>query len=171
MLKKVVWFTGLSGVGKSTISSALFKKLKERKYKVLKIDGDVFRKKKNYRKKFSKKAIYKNNFEIIKKVKSIKSKYDYVLVSVISPLCKTRKYSKKLFKNLYYEIFLYCGLKTLKKRDTKGLYKKADMKIINNLIGYKSKIKYEKSKYKVLKIKTDKYSIIQSVNKTLEYIL
>ncbi len=45
------------------------------------------------------------------------------------------------------------------------------MKIINNLIGYKSKISYEKSKYKVLKIKTDKYSIAKSVSKTLEYIL
>tara|TARA_Y100001970_G_scaffold262839_1_gene347601 strand:+ start:4434 stop:4949 length:516 start_codon:yes stop_codon:yes gene_type:complete len=171
MLKKVVWFTGLSGVGKSTISNELFKKLRKRKYKVLKIDGDVFRKKKKYKKKFTKKIIYKNNFEIIKKVKSIRNKYDYTLVSVISPLYKTRKYSKNLFKKLYYEIFLYCSLKTLKKRDTKGLYKKADMKIINNLIGYKSKISYEKSKYKVLKIKTDKYSIAKSVSKTLEYIL
>ena len=74
MLKKVVWFTGLSGVGKSTISNEQFKKLRKRKYKVLKIDGDVFRKKKKYKKNFTKKIIYKNNFEIIKKVKSIRNK-------------------------------------------------------------------------------------------------
>ncbi len=59
MLKKVVWFTGLSGVGKSTISNELFKKLRKRKYKVLKIDGDVFRKKKKYKKNFTKKLYIK----------------------------------------------------------------------------------------------------------------
>ena len=50
MLKKVVWFTGLSGVGKSTISNEIFKKLKRKKYKVFKIDGDNFRRKKKYKK-------------------------------------------------------------------------------------------------------------------------
>ena len=171
MLKKVVWFTGLSGVGKSTISNEIFKKLKRKKYKVFKIDGDNFRRKKKYKNKFTKKAIYKNNLDIIKKIKSIRNKYDYILLAVISPLSKTRRYSKKLFKELYYEIFLHCSLKTLKKRDTKGLYKKTDIKILKNLIGYKSKINYEKSNYKVLKIKTDKYSIAKSLNKTLNYIL
>ena len=171
MFKKVVWFTGLSGVGKSTISDEIFKKLKRKKYKVFKIDGDNFRRKKKYRKKFTKKVIYKNNLEIIRKIKSIRNRYDYILVAVISPLSGTRKYAKKLFKELYYEIFLHCSIKTLKKRDTKGLYKKTDMKILKNLIGYKSKINYEKSNYKVLKIKTDKYSIAKSISKTLKYIL
>ena len=65
-----------------------------------------------------------------------------------------------------------CGLENpLMKRDTKGLYKKADKKIIKNLIGYKSKIKYQKSKYKVININTDKQNIKQSTKIILQKIL
>ena len=45
-LSKIIWFTGLSGTGKSTLSNSIYKKLIEKKYKVKKIDGDTFRKKK-----------------------------------------------------------------------------------------------------------------------------
>ena len=44
----------------------------------------------------------------------------------------------------YFEIFLDCQISTLEKRDTKGLYKKAKNGEIKNLIGYNSKINYEK---------------------------
>ena len=47
MLKKVVWFTGMSGVGKTTISDRLLEVLKKKNYKATKIDGDRFRKKKS----------------------------------------------------------------------------------------------------------------------------
>ena len=43
---KVIWFTGLSGSGKSTLSSHLHSLLKKKKYKILTVDGDKFRKKK-----------------------------------------------------------------------------------------------------------------------------
>ena len=43
---KIIWFTGLSGAGKTTLSKILFKTLKSKKYKVKRIDGDLFRKKK-----------------------------------------------------------------------------------------------------------------------------
>ena len=46
MKSKIIWFTGLSGSGKTTLSNYIFKKLKNKKFKVKKIDGDVFRKKK-----------------------------------------------------------------------------------------------------------------------------
>ena len=46
MNSKIIWFTGLSGAGKTTLSLNLFKKLKKLKFKVKKIDGDIFRKKK-----------------------------------------------------------------------------------------------------------------------------
>ena len=59
----------------------------------------------------------------------------------------------------YSEIFTKCSIKNLKKRDTKGLYKLADQRKITNLIGYKSKIKYERSNYKVIIIDTSKYNI------------
>ena len=71
---------------------------------------------------------------------------------------------------MYYEIYVYCKLSTLKKRDTKGLYKKADKKIITNLIGYKSDLKYEKSKYKKLLVNTDALSKTESIKKILKKI-
>jgi adenylylsulfate kinase-like enzyme len=61
-----------------------------------------------------------------------------------------------------------CKIKTLKKRDTKDLYAKADSKIIKNLIGYKSKIYYEKSKYKTISINTDKLNLNNAKRKILK---
>ena len=45
MNSKIVWFTGLSGSGKTTLSNCVYKKLKKKKFRVKKIDGDLFRKK------------------------------------------------------------------------------------------------------------------------------
>jgi len=70
------------------------------------------------------------------------------------------------------EIFIDCSLKELIKRDTKGLYKSARDNKIKNLIGYNSKIKYEKTKFKKIvvntknqNIKKSKRKIIQDLNK------
>jgi len=46
MKNKILWFTGLSGAGKTTLANIISKKLKKKKFKVKKIDGDLFRKKK-----------------------------------------------------------------------------------------------------------------------------
>ena len=92
------------------------------------------------------------------------------MVSVISPLRKSRLKAKKVFKKKYYEILVKCSLKTLQKRDTKGLYLKAKKKIIKNLIGYNSKIKYQYSRYRVTKIETEKKSKNQCVRDILKII-
>ena len=57
------------------------------------------------------------------------------------------------------------------KRDNKGLYVKAKMKKIKNLIGYNSKIRYEKSKYKKIVVNTEKYNLRESLKKILINIL
>ena len=167
---KVIWFTGLSGSGKSTLSSHLHSLLKKKKYKILTVDGDKFRKKKNYKNKFNIENIKKNNTLVIKYIAKNTLSYDFILVSVIAPFTETRKFAKKKFGKRYFEIYVHCSINTLKKRDTKGLYKKADKKIIKNLIGYKSKIKYQKSKYKVININTDKQNIKQSTKIILQKI-
>ena len=161
---KVIWFTGLSGSGKTTLSLALNKDLKKLDYKVKKVDGDVFRKKNKNIKKFTKKSIIENNLSIIKYVNEIKESYHYIIVSVISPLIKTRTKAKNIFGKNYFEIYVKCSLKTLIKRDTKGLYKLAIKKKIKNLIGYNSKIVYEKSKYKKIIINSEKNKINECIN-------
>lgn len=161
-IAKIIWLTGLSGSGKTTISNYLFKVLKKKKFKILRVDGDIFRKKFAYNNKFTIKNIAKNNLRIIHYVKKKISKYDFIIVSVISPLKKTRNFAKNIFKINYFEVNVHCSFKTLIKRDTKGLYKKALQNKIDNLIGFRSKIKYQKSNYRVVKINTDKLSIYKS---------
>jgi len=159
MYTKIIWFTGLSGSGKTTLANAFYKLLKRKKYKARKIDGDVFREKKNNLNNFTKKNIIKNNLSIINYISKIKHKYEYILVAVISPILKTRQFAKKKFGNNYYEIHVHCSIKTLEKRDIKGLYADAKKKIIKNLIGYNSSIKYQRSRYSKIDINTDKYNL------------
>ena len=159
-LAKLLWLTGLSGSGKTTLANSVYKNLLKHNFEVLKIDGDIFRKKTKNINNFSKKNIIHNNNEIISYVKKIEKKFDFVIVSVISPLLITRKKAKKIFGSRYFEIYVKCSIKELIKRDTKGLYKKAKDKVITNLIGYNSKIKYEKSKYKKIVVNTDKLNLL-----------
>lgn len=166
ILKKIIWLTGLSGSGKTTLSNLLYLKLSKLKFKVMKVDGDIFRNKsKNF--KFTKKSIIANNMKIISFVKKIYFNYDFTLVSVISPLAKTRNAAKKTFKENYYEILLKCNLKILQKRDPKGLYQKAREGKIKSLIGYNSKIKYEKSKYKIITVNTKNFTKKECLNNIL----
>ena len=168
MSAKIIWFTGLSGVGKTSLSKFFYKK-NFKKIKIKKIDGDIFRKKNKVKNKFTKKNIIKNNNNIIKYILSIKNSYDMVLVSVISPLRITRLKAKKIFKKNYYEVFVNCALKTLKKRDTKSLYRKADLGKVK-LIGYNSKILYEKSNYNVININTDNTNLKNFYKKIINKI-
>ena len=170
-LSNVVWLTGLSGAGKSTLANKLYKKLKTKNYKIKKIDGDKFRKKTQNFKNFSKKNIINNNNLIIDNLKKIHSNYDYCIVSVISPLRKTRARAKKVFGQNYFEVYVKCGIKELEKRDTKGLYKLARENKINNLIGYNSKINYERSKYKKIVVDTKLLNISDSIKKIIEKII
>ena len=165
---KIFWFTGLSGAGKTTLAKKIRDKLKKKKYKIKIIDGDIFRKKTKNKNNFTKTNVIKNNLKIINYIKRIQKKYHFILVSVISPFLKTRSFAKKKFGSNYYEILVKCNINELIKRDTKGLYKLANEKKINNLIGYKSKIKYEKSNYKVVTINTSKLSKAESIKKILK---
>ena len=85
------------------------------------------------------------------------------MISVISPLLKTRNFAKIRFGEQYFEIYVKCKIRTLEKRDTKKLYAKAKKNLIKNLIGYNSKIKYEISKYKKITIDTDKLNKSEAV--------
>ena len=87
---KILWFTGLLGTGKSTLAKTLNSKLLQLNFKVKIIDSDIFRKKNKNDISFSKSNIIKNNLLIINHVKKIQKKYNFILISAISPLLKTR---------------------------------------------------------------------------------
>ena len=166
-MAKIIWLTGLSGAGKSTIAKKLKKSLN--KQKCLIVDGDIFRKK-TKQLSFNKENIIRNNLKIIKYCKKNLKRYDFIIVSVISPLRKTRKIASKIFNKNYFEIYVFASLKSLVERDTKGLYALSKKGIIKNLIGFKSGIKYEKSSHKYLRLNTNKFTKKQCVIKILEYV-
>lgn len=166
-MAKIIWLTGLSGAGKTTISKKLEKNFKKKR--CLLIDGDIFRKK-TKQTSFSKKNIVKNNLKIINYCKKNFKKFDYIIVSVISPLRKTRKIASLVFKQNYFELYVFANLKTLEKRDTKGLYALSKKGIVKNLIGFKSGIKYEKSLHKHLRLNTNKFTKKQCMIKVLKYV-
>ena len=167
-MAKIIWFTGLSGAGKTTLCEKIKKSLINNN-KCLLVDGDIFRKK-NKQFSFSKKNIIKNNLQIINYCKKNIKKFDYILVAVISPLKKTREYAHKIFKNDYFEVHVFSSLNILIHRDTKGLYKLSKKGLVKNLIGFNSKIKYEKSKHKHLRINTNKLSIDQCIQKIIKFV-
>ncbi len=167
---RIIWLTGLSGSGKTTIAKKIQKKLKKKNFRIKRVDGDTFRKKNKNLKNFSKKNIIQNNNQIINYIKTIFKNYDYIIVSVISPLRLTRLRAKNIFGKHYFEVLVHCGIRELIKRDTKGLYKLAIEKKIKNLIGHKSNISYENSKYSVISVNTKKLNLSASVNKIIKNI-
>lgn len=151
---KIIWFTGMSGAGKSFYSNYIEELLKKEKLRINIIDGDIIREKYKISIGFEYNEICRNNINIAEICKKEYKKYDLTIVSVISPYELIRQKIKKIFKNDLFLIYVYSDINSLKERDTKGLYKKADMGLIDNLIGYSERSVYEEPKNADLKIDT-----------------
>ena len=106
MGNKVLWLTGLSGSGKTTLAKSVKKKLILKNFKVKLVDGDSFRKKIINKNNFSCIIIYLINIYIINYVQKIKNEFDFIIVSVISPLLKSRIKAKKFFKKIIMKFLL-----------------------------------------------------------------
>jgi 3'-phosphoadenosine 5'-phosphosulfate synthase len=120
-----LWFTGLSGSGKSTIANMLKEKLKEKSFI---LDGDIIRKGLNKDLGFSKEDRKENIRRISEVAKLFNAAGFIVIVAFISPYSEDRKVARELHleSNLEFkEIFINASLECCEKRDVKGLYKKA----------------------------------------------
>jgi len=166
----IIWCTGLSGSGKTTICNLLADLLKRNGHSVEWYDGDRVREELKIESDFSKKGILKNNFEVIKKINTVKGKVDYILISLITPFNEVREYARKTFGKDYFEIYLKCDKNTLIERDTKGLYKKALNGELDNLIGFSDKLPYEEPARPDLILETNLISPDDAVKKIYELI-
>ncbi|MGD8306364.1 MAG: adenylyl-sulfate kinase [Ignavibacteria bacterium] len=163
----IIWLTGLSGSGKTTISSLLKDLLQNDGYSVEWYDGDRVRKELNRETDFSKEGILKNSFELINRINAINEKVDFTIVSLITPFNEVREHARNLFGEDYFEIFVKCDKNTLIERDTKGLYKKALNGEIDNLIGFSEKLPYEEPTKPDLIIQSNLISPENAVNNIL----
>jgi adenylylsulfate kinase len=119
-----IWFTGLSGSGKSTISGIVENKLKERNIQYEVLDGDVVRQHLTSDLGFSKEDREKN-IERVSFVAKILAKHNIVvLASFISPYQKMRNYCRNEIES-FAEVYVKCPIDECIRRDVKGLYKKA----------------------------------------------
>ena len=167
----IYWFTGLSGAGKSTIAETAKLKLELMGLRVLVLDGDHVRQELHQNLGFSVSDIEKNNRLISGLCENYRQKYDLIFVPIISPYKRSRSAARKKLGKGFYEIFLDADLDILNKRDTKGLYKKARNGVIDNLIGVSKKSKYELPDNPDLRIDTVKYSIHDSVEIFMNFVI
>ena len=165
---KILWFTGLSGSGKSSIVEELTRKMNflGKSFKVL--DGDEIRKEFHLDLKFTPQDILENNRLILELCKKEEGRVDFMFVSIISPFKKSREDARDFFTENFVEVFINCSYEECKKRDVKGLYKKAEAGEIENFIGLH--IPYEPPKDPHLEIDSLNESIEVSTQKILNYL-
>ena len=141
----IVWLTGMSGSGKSTLAEYIKDTYQKKGYSVRIIDGDDIRDRDVEKLGFGRKDVEVNNLRIAKLCLDSKdSEFDLILVPVISPYDEVRKRTRSLLEPYYHLVYVEADIDSLKKRDTKGLYKAADQGLINDLIGYSEINPYDK---------------------------
>lgn len=166
----VIWFTGLSGSGKTTIAERLKDRLIALGKKVEVYDGDAVRNSKHKHLGFSRQAIKKNNQLIALMAKEALTKTDIVLVPVISPYREDRQRARSIIGDQFAELFVNAPLAKCIERDVKGLYKKALAGEITDFIGLSRANPYQPPDKPDIEIKTDKLDLHQSVQLIINFL-
>ena len=166
---QVLWMTGLSGSGKSTIANEVEKILYSQGKKTYILDGDNIRHGLNKDLGFTDKDRVENIRRVAEVAKLMCDAGLIVITAFISPFRLEREMSRSLFeKNDFKEIYISTPLKVAEKRDPKGLYKKARQGKIPNFTGIDSI--YEIPINPELEIDTSKVSLSKAVKKILNII-
>ncbi len=165
----VLWFTGLSGSGKSAIANQLEKKLFDRGVKTYSLDGDNIRSGLNKELTFSEEDRHENNRRIAEVAKLFLEAGIVTIAAFISPLQRDRDIAKEIIgKNNFIEIFVNTPINVCEERDVKGLYKKARQGEIKNFTGIDAP--YETPQHPDIELKTEHESVEESVEKILQEI-
>jgi len=167
---KVVWLTGLSGAGKTTIANHLELELYKRGFVTQILDGDIIRSGINNNLGFS----VDEREENIRRVAEVSKLFVHCGIicfnSFISPTKEIREKAKQIIgEENFIEVFVNTSLAVCEQRDVKGLYKKARAGQIKNFTGIDSP--YEKPENPDIILNSDKMTIEESVNKCLEFLV
>lgn len=167
---KVIWMTGLSGSGKTTIAKEVEKKLFSQGILTQILDGDNIRAGINNNLDFSLKG-REENIRRIAEVSKLFINCGIVTINCfVSPTIAIRESVKKIIgKKDIIEVYINASLETCEKRDTKGLYKKARKGEIKNFTGVNAP--FEPPINPELEINTSKLSVTECTQKVLDYVL
>lgn len=165
----VLWFTGLSGSGKSTIANKLDLELNKKNIHTYLLDGDNVRQGLNKNLGFSEEDRVENIRRIGEVSKLFVDAGIVTLTAFISPFKSDRESVRALFpKNKFVEIACSANLEICEKRDPKGLYKKARAGEIPEFTGISSP--YELPENPEILLETDVMTIDESVQKIMTYL-
>ena len=165
----ILWFTGLSGSGKSTIANAVESKLLEHNKHTYLLDGDNIRMGLNKGLTFSDEDRIENIRRIGEVSKLFVDAGTIVLTAFISPFQKERDTVRKLVKeDEFIEVFIDTPLTVCESRDPKGLYKKARKGEIPNFTGISSP--YEAPTESEIHILNDNISIEDVTEQIINYL-
>jgi adenylylsulfate kinase len=163
---KVIWLTGLSGAGKTTIAVALEKEIQRKGYFTKMFDGDIIREGVNKDLGFSDADRMENIRRTAEIAKLFVDHGLIVICSFISPTKAMRDLARDTIgKQRFIEVFVNCPLEVCEERDVKGLYKKARLGLIKDFTGIGSL--YEIPEHPDIELRTDLWNI----KKTAKYLM
>ena len=166
----ILWITGLSASGKSTLANALEYRLYEIGIHTYLLDGDNIRHGLNKDLGFNQEERRENIRRIAEMAKLFIDAGIVVITAFISPYREDRQMARQLVeRGEFIEIYARCPLDVCEKRDPKGLYKKARAGKIPEFTGITAP--YEEPKNPEIIIETNKNTIDRSVNQIVMYLL
>ena len=166
----MVWFTGLSGSGKSTVAIALERELQKRGILCRILDGDNIRFGINSNLGFSEEDRIENIRRIAEIGKLFVDTGIVTIAAFISPNNMLREMASKIIgQDDFIEVFVSTPLEDCERRDVKGLYAKARRGEIKNFTGISAP--FEAPENPAISLDTSKLSVEQSVNRLLDLIL
>jgi adenylylsulfate kinase len=166
-----LWFTGLSGAGKTTLTNELVPQLKARGVKIEVLDGDEVRTNLSKGLGFSKEDRDTNIRRIGYVARLLSRNGVGVIVAAISPYREIRDEVRKDIEDngaAFVEVFVKASLDTLVQRDVKGLYKKAIAGEIANFTGVSDP--YEEPLTPEILVSSDTESIAESAAKIIDHL-
>ncbi len=155
-----LWFTGLSGAGKSTIANAVVERLQALGRRVELLDGDEIRKNLSQGLGFSKADRDANIARIAFVAKLLSRNGVIAITAAISPYRETRDHARAEISN-FVEVFVDCPLEVCEQRDVKGLYARARSGEIKQFTGISDP--YEVPQNPEITVHTDQENVDQEV--------
>ncbi|MCC8028949.1 MAG: adenylyl-sulfate kinase [Lachnospiraceae bacterium] len=165
---KTIWFTGLSGAGKSSLANELEKCLALEGRHTMLLDGDNVRMGLNKNLGFREHDRIENIRRIAEVSKLMNDAGLIVLTSFISPFIQDRRNAREIIGDAFVEVYVSTPLEECEKRDVKGLYKKARSGRIDNFTGVSSP--YEPPENPEIVIDTSNGTLEECVREVMEQL-
>ena len=165
----LLWFTGLSGSGKSTIANCVEEELYKYKIHTYTLDGDNIRKGLNCDLSFSPEDRAENIRRIAETAHLMMDAGLVVLAAFVSPYQRDRDNIRNIVgHNNMVEIYINTSIEECKRRDVKGLYTKARKGEIKNMTGISAP--YESPLYPDIQINTEEVTVVEATKQIINFI-